>query len=82
MPSSHHARAAYYYGVRPRRGDGSPTGTDSKYCVFDNAHGDYLYTEAWVKKLKTELTDPAKYHEIMSYPLTCPRRTRTARGMR
>jgi hypothetical protein len=70
VPSSHHARATYYYGVRPRPGEANPKATNSKYCIYDEAHGDYVYTPAWVKKLQTDLSDPANYHAIKSHPLS------------
>ncbi|MBS9535094.1 DUF3644 domain-containing protein [Mycobacterium sp. M1] len=46
------------HGVRPPAGDVDPKNTKSEWCVYDTAHGDYLYTEAcakWlIKKCSTE----------------------------
>ncbi|AUH70549.1 MULTISPECIES: DUF3644 domain-containing protein [Gordonia] len=43
---------------RPPKGTGDPRNTRSDFCVYDSAHGDYLYTEVcvkWlIKKCKTE----------------------------
>jgi hypothetical protein len=40
--------------VRPARFSSTPKDTDQKYCVYDEAHQDCLYTEAYVKKLIRE----------------------------
>lgn len=40
--------------IRPPKGDAHPELTDEKYCTWDARHGDYGYTEAWVKKLIRE----------------------------
>jgi hypothetical protein len=37
--------------VRPPTGSPNPKETDAKYCVYDVAHRDYVYTPALVKKL-------------------------------
>jgi len=56
-PASHkftigsHTAAWQYFKVRPAGAATKPEVTDSKYCVHDAAHKDYLYTEAWVDKL-------------------------------
>ena len=47
-------------GVRPASGSKNPEKTDSRYCVYDPAHGDYLYTRAWVKRLVGELDKNAQ----------------------
>lgn len=41
-------------GVRPARFASDPRATDTKYCVYDEAHQDYLYTDAYVKRLIRE----------------------------
>jgi hypothetical protein len=56
-----HARAWRYYEVRPQGGSDKPEKTKAKYCVYDKAHGDYLYTQDWVEYLVKELSDPARY---------------------
>ena len=63
--SGHHARACEYYDVRPRRGDGDPRKTQTKYCQYDMAHGDYVFTEAWIAHLCEELKKPEQYDAIM-----------------
>jgi len=52
---SHHVLAWRYYRARPPSNAGDPARTDTRYCVYDRAHRDYLYTGAWVAKLKEEL---------------------------
>ena len=37
------------------------------------AHGDYVYTDAWIRKLTTELADDAKFREVIGYdPIPLP----------
>jgi len=45
-----------YYNVRPSKDNKNPEITDTRYCVYDNAHKDYLYTKAWIEKLRVELS--------------------------
>ena len=35
---------------------GDPDVTDSRYCIYDAVHNDYVYTQAWIDKLIAELT--------------------------
>jgi hypothetical protein len=60
-----HTLAWKHYGVRPRHGDAHPERTEAQYCVFDKAHRDYLYTQAWVDLLARELADPARYASVV-----------------
>lgn len=50
-----HIRSWQKHRVRPKAGSKNPKQTKSKYCVFDTAHDDYLYTEAWVDFLVSEM---------------------------
>jgi hypothetical protein len=54
----HHTRAWKHYKVRPEGGADRPALTDEKYCVWDEPHADYLYTDAWVRKLVKDLANP------------------------
>jgi hypothetical protein len=38
--------------------------TDARYCVYDAAHGDYVYTDAWIEKLTGDLADPIRFQSI------------------
>lgn len=62
--STHHARCWKFYQVRPMNGDPNPYNCNSRYCSYDEAHRDYVYTEEWVEFLKKELSDPMKYKEV------------------
>jgi hypothetical protein len=53
-----------HFNVRPSKGSDTPHGTDDRYCLYDEPHDDYLYTDAWVEKLTRELRDPEKYRSI------------------
>ena len=71
--SSDHVRAWKHYRVRPESGAANPTGTDARYCVWDEAHGDYVYTDAWIRKLATELADRGKFLEVIGHdPVPLP----------
>jgi hypothetical protein len=50
-----HTAAWKRHGVRPSRGASDPAATDARYAVWDEPHGDYLYTQAWVAKLIKEV---------------------------
>ncbi len=64
----HHVAAWRHYAVRPESNDGHSELTDSRYCVWDEPHGDYLYTDAWVKKLTTDLSNPAEFAKVTGKP--------------
>jgi len=62
--SYHHARACQFYKVRPASGSPHPEKTDTRFCHYDAAHKDYVYTEQWVTFLKTELKKLGQYDKI------------------
>jgi len=47
----HHTQCWKMFKVRPPAGSKQPRRTRPEFCVYDEPNGDYLYTEAWVKKL-------------------------------
>ncbi len=61
----HHTRAWQYFKIRPQGGDARPEKTDQKYCHYDEPHGDYLYTEAWVKKIIEALKDERGFTKVV-----------------
>ena len=63
-----HTRAWKHYQVRPANGDTHPERTRPEYCVYDETHEDYVYTNAWVEKLVKELVDPAEYERVVGRP--------------
>ncbi|QZZ19817.1 DUF3644 domain-containing protein [Leptothermofonsia sichuanensis E412] len=64
--SHHHVRAARYYKVRPKRGEDKRK-TNPKYCHYDEAHDDYVYTDEWVNFLKTEMEKEGQYEKVMKH---------------
>jgi hypothetical protein len=60
----HHVPAWRYYEVRPETAADRPELTDERHCVWDEPHGDYLYTDAWIKKLIKELADPKTFKKV------------------
>jgi hypothetical protein len=63
-----HTAAWKHFKVRPESGAPRQDVTDSRYCVYDVAHKDYLYTEAWIDKLSKELVDPQAFLTILGVP--------------
>jgi hypothetical protein len=63
--SSHHARAWQFYRIRPSKGATKPEITQTQYCQWDEAHRDYVYTDAWKQFLIAELKDPTKYDQVI-----------------
>jgi hypothetical protein len=53
----YHTLAWRHYKIRPPSNAPDPMHTDTRYCVYDRAHRDYLYTEAWVDRLKRDLAE-------------------------
>jgi hypothetical protein len=62
--SSHHVAACRFYKIRPSKGQ-DRTKTNIKYCHYDAAHNDYVYTEEWKAFLIDEMQKPGKYQEIL-----------------
>lgn len=59
--STTHERCWKRYGVRPATGAKKPDATKQEYCSYDQPHGDYLYTPAWVNFLIDKMNDDAEY---------------------
>lgn len=49
--SYHHSVLCKYYAVKPVKKGEDPFNTNTKYCCYDEAHNDYVYTDAWVELL-------------------------------
>ncbi|MBE2318398.1 hypothetical protein DVA67_020620 [Solirubrobacter sp. CPCC 204708] len=41
--------------------------TETRYCVYDEPHRDYLYTDAWVRKLVRDLRDMAIFEAVTGH---------------
>ena len=63
-----HTAAWQHFNVRPKAGALKPEVTDGRYCVYDTAHKDYLYTDAWIAKLIKELSDARAFQTITGMP--------------
>jgi len=59
-----HTLAWRHYKVRPASGDPHPERTIPEYCLYDETHEDYVYTQAWIDKLARELADIAQYNLV------------------
>jgi hypothetical protein len=65
--SDTHQRAWKHYRVRPATGAAEPEATDEKYCRWDRLSSGYGYTRGWIDRLVKDLSDAAKYEEIIGY---------------
>lgn len=63
--SYHHAAACRFYKVRPLKSAADPTKTNTQYCHYDEAHRDYVYTEAWKKFLIQEMRKSGQYQLVL-----------------
>lgn len=59
-----HTRCWRRYSVRPPAKSGHPEATRQKYCLYDSAHKDYLYTQAWVDFLVGKMNDEREYQSL------------------
>ncbi len=59
-----HIAAWSHYGGRPSGGSDRPERTKAKFCVYDKAHRDYLYTQEWVDFISRQLSDAAEYERV------------------
>jgi hypothetical protein len=55
-----------FFNVRPVGADPHPHRTDDRYCIYDEPHRDWLYTDAWLKLLEKECGDEAKLEQILN----------------
>ena len=53
-----------HFGVRPPTGADNPEQCQTDYCVYDEAHNDYLYTEAWVRRCLDVCNSADRFEEI------------------
>lgn len=70
--SGTHTACWKHYNVRPRTGAGSPELTNAKYCIFDRAHKDYLYTQEWVDLLVDKILNPAERATLIASKAAAP----------
>jgi Domain of unknown function (DUF3644) len=60
-----HTDAWKHFKVRPSTKDSQPEHTRSEYCIYDGVHRDYVYTQAWVEKLASELSTEDGYENVI-----------------
>ena len=61
----HHVTCYHHFNARPQRGAADAKACDTRYCIFDAAHKDYLYTHAWVDHLVKTLSEDATYDFLL-----------------
>ena len=59
-----HVRCWRHFKVRPGGGAKNPEETNQKFCIYDKAHGDYLYTVDWVNLLVEKIASDDDYKAI------------------
>lgn len=62
-----HTACWKHFGIRPPSGSPTPETTDAKYCVWDRIAKRHLYTNAWIKKLATDLADPVAFESVCGH---------------
>jgi hypothetical protein len=59
-----HMRFWRRYNVRPAGDSDKPEFTDTRYCSYDKAHGDYLYTKEWVAFIIEKMRNDEEYQSL------------------
>ena len=77
----HHIMCYRHFNARPHRRAPDPKACDSRYCVYDVAHKDYVYTEAWVAHLLKVMSDPTTYSFLLSKKQKALAASQTAEGV-
>lgn len=65
---SHFPRAWQKLECRPKTGSSRPERTDERYCLYDEPHGDYLYTPAFVEKVVRETSSADRFETFLGLP--------------
>jgi len=60
-----HTDAWKHFSVRPKNGEKHPERTEQDFCVFDEAHKDYLYTKAWIEKLAYVFSNEEEFCKVI-----------------
>jgi hypothetical protein len=68
--SSHnHTQAWRKFGVRPKSGSLTPSGTNPKFCTYHAAHKDYTYSDEWIAKLCDIVADGVEFGKLTTFKL-------------
>lgn len=62
-----HASCWRHFNVRPPKGSSDPKACDTRFCVYDEVHRDYLYTDEWVKHLVNALSGQVTYDFLLNF---------------
>jgi len=65
---AHFVKAWHVTNCRPAGDSANPERTDERYCVYDEPHKDYLYTQAFIEKLVRESRDAESFERFFGYP--------------
>lgn len=60
-----HQRCWKHYKARPQAGAANPEVTETKWCIYDPVHHDYVYTPAWVAFLTERLADEKEFVAVI-----------------
>ncbi|MFN4152127.1 MAG: DUF3644 domain-containing protein, partial [Candidatus Sericytochromatia bacterium] len=63
--TNNHTSAWKIYNVRPV--NKTDKGCNTKYCIYDEVHNDFVYTQEWIDFLFNEILDEEKYSKIISF---------------
>jgi len=59
-----HTQCWKKYGARPAGNDPHPERTNTMFCRYDDLHGDYAYTQAWVESLIAKMKTPGEFESL------------------
>lgn len=65
---THFVRAWKKLRVRPDGKVEDPSRTDARYCIYDSAHRDYVYTDAFIQKLVRECGTATGFEQLIGLP--------------
>lgn len=54
-----------HYKVRPKTGSSKPEKCETDFCVYDKAHSDYLYTNAWIRRCQDICNNKELFRSII-----------------
>ena len=60
-----HTNAWKYYNVR--KSGLQPTGCNTLFCQYDEAHGDYIYTQEWIDFLANKFSNNDEFDRVKRY---------------
>lgn len=67
--SHNHTQATNMYKVRPQGGSNKPELTDMEYCIYHPAYKSYTYSDKWVDRLCTIVSDETEFSKLKAHKL-------------